>query len=129
MRALSLLLILLVAGCGGAVATTPAEPLGGSQFPRYVEGIDTADPERIAQVDKVLDALEHSGKPPRGVRQGGRGVFENREGKLPDRPDGWYTESDVWPGPGPRGTERVVRGRDGEAWYTPDHYGTFRRVR
>jgi ribonuclease T1 len=41
------------------------------------------------------------------------------------QPEGYYTESDVWPGPGPRGTERIVTGEGGEVWYTPDHYGTF----
>jgi ribonuclease len=45
------------------------------------------------------------------------------------RPSSSYTESDVWPGTGPRGIERIVRGRRGELWYTPDHYGTFRRIR
>jgi guanyl-specific ribonuclease Sa len=35
----------------------------------------------------------------------------------------------VWPKNGARGPERIIRGRNGEAWYSPDHYGTFRRIR
>jgi guanyl-specific ribonuclease Sa len=57
------------------------------------------------------------------------GVYGNKSGALPTKPEGYYTESDVWPGTGPRDTERLVIGRNGEVWYTPDHYGTFRRVR
>jgi guanyl-specific ribonuclease Sa len=38
-----------------------------------------------------------------------------------------YTESDVWPGTGPGGTQRIVVGNNGgDVWYSPDHYGTFR---
>jgi RHS repeat-associated protein len=110
--------------------------VGGAGHPRFVASrqgvIDTASPALHKQIDTVADALESTGQPP-GVRQGGLpgrpGVFGNREGRLPSQPQGYYTESDVWPGTGPRGTERIVRGNNGEVWYTPDHYGTFRRVR
>ncbi|MGO9071466.1 ribonuclease domain-containing protein [Mycobacterium sp.] len=42
-----------------------------------------------------------------------------------------YQEWDVNPkAPGQnRGNERIVTGSDGSAWYTPDHYGTFQRLR
>ena len=52
----------------------------------------------------------------------------SRGDPLPVQPDGYYTESDVWPGPGPRGARWVVVGKNAEAWYSPDHYGTFRRL-
>jgi guanyl-specific ribonuclease Sa len=56
--------------------------------------------------------------------------FQNREHRLPAQPAGYYTEY-VHPtpqlsGPGP---QRVVTGRQGEIYYTPDHYRTFVRVR
>lgn len=57
-------------------------------------------------------------------------VFENRERRLPAKPSGYYHEY-VLPtrgndGPGP---QRIVTGRDGETYYTPDHYRTFRRIK
>jgi guanyl-specific ribonuclease Sa len=114
-----------------------AKAVGGSKFPRFVsaggEVIDTASPALGKQIDEVADSIVATGRPPTGVRQGGLpgrpGVYGNRGGQLPSRPEGYYTESDIWAGTGARGTERVVVGRRGEVWYTPDHYGTFRRVR
>ncbi len=57
-------------------------------------------------------------------------TFENRERRLPAQPSGYYHEF-VHPTPGIEGPggQRVVLGRDGEVFYTPDHYRTFRRVR
>ncbi|MGE0761059.1 MAG: ribonuclease domain-containing protein [Pirellulaceae bacterium] len=57
-------------------------------------------------------------------------VFQNRERRLPLKPAGHYREW-VHPtadlaGPGP---QRIVTGKDGEAYYTPDHYETFQRIR
>jgi len=57
-------------------------------------------------------------------------VFENRERRLPIKSSGYYREF-IHPTPdddGPGG-QRVVIGREGEVFYTPDHYKTFRRVR
>lgn len=56
-------------------------------------------------------------------------VFENRERRLPQKPAGYYHEF-VHPTPGDDGPggQRVVVGREGEVYYTPDHYHTFRRV-
>ncbi len=55
-------------------------------------------------------------------------VFQNRERRLPDRPRGYYREyvhpTDGLSGPGP---QRVIKGRNGELYYTPDHYKSFRR--
>lgn len=56
-------------------------------------------------------------------------TFQNRERRLPGRPSGYYREWVVptpgIPGPGP---QRLVTGEDGDVWYTPDHYRSFRRV-
>jgi RHS repeat-associated protein len=53
-------------------------------------------------------------------------VFQNREGLLPPKADGYYREW-VHPTPGVQGPglQRVVTGQGGEAYYTPDHYRTF----
>jgi guanyl-specific ribonuclease Sa len=53
-------------------------------------------------------------------------VFSNRERALPIRPPGFWREY-VHPTPGARGPgpQRVIVGRDGSVYYTPDHYATF----
>lgn len=57
-------------------------------------------------------------------------TFGNREGRLPRQPRGYYTEwvvrTDGARGVGP---QRLITGRNGEAYYTPDHYETFVPVR
>lgn len=57
-------------------------------------------------------------------------VFENRERRLPAKPYGYYHEF-VQPTPHERGPggQRIILGRDGEVYYSPDHYRTFQRVR
>lgn len=88
-----------------------------------------------SQVDDVVRHFDEFGTPPPGVRQGirsggERGVFRNVDGTLPRHTDPrYYTEMDVWAGTGPRGTERLVIGRGGEVYYTPNHYENFVRVR
>ncbi len=57
-------------------------------------------------------------------------VFENRERRLPAKSSGYYHEY-VLPtrgddGPGP---QRIVKGSEGEVYYTPDHYKSFRRIK
>jgi guanyl-specific ribonuclease Sa len=56
-------------------------------------------------------------------------TFQNREGRLPKNPAGYYKEY-VHPTPGLSGPgpQRIVMGQDGETYYTPDHYATFRRL-
>jgi len=53
-------------------------------------------------------------------------VFHNREGLLPAKPPGYYTEYvHPTPGVGGPGAQRVVIGKGGEIYYTPDHYKSF----
>jgi RHS repeat-associated protein len=56
--------------------------------------------------------------------------FQNREGLLPGQGPGYYTEYTVEPAAGGagRGAERLVLGKGGEVYYTPNHYGSFVRV-
>ena len=92
-------------------------------------------PALRSQVDDVVRHFDEFGSPPQGVLQGGRrggpqGLFENSQGRLPNRPRGYYTESDVWPGsPGNRGPERLIFGQGGDVYYTPNHYKNFVRIR
>jgi ribonuclease T1 len=56
-------------------------------------------------------------------------VFINAERRLPDEPRGYYREYTVpTPGSADRGARRIITGKNGEYYYTPDHYETFRRV-
>ena len=53
-------------------------------------------------------------------------VFHNNEHLLPSEPDGYYHEFTVpTPGSQTRGARRMITGRDGQYYYTGDHYETF----
>lgn len=57
-------------------------------------------------------------------------AFGNFEQRLPVRPRGHYREYTVpTPAARSRGARRIVAGRDGEYYYTDDHYRTFKRIR
>ena len=57
-------------------------------------------------------------------------VFGNRERLLPVRSRGYYHEyTVVTPGVRQRGARRIIAGREGELYYTDDHYRSFKRVR
>jgi guanyl-specific ribonuclease Sa len=75
----------------------------------------------------TLDRIE------RGERNSHRNdgtTFQNRERRLPVRPGGYYKEF-VHPTPGTSGPgpQRVIVGKEGEVWYTPDHYLSFKQIR
>lgn len=53
-------------------------------------------------------------------------TFQNREGLLPAEPRGYYREYTVtMPGASDRGPRRLILGRQGQLYYTPDHYRSF----
>lgn len=59
-------------------------------------------------------------------------VYSNREGTLPRKGRGYYHEYVVRTKGLPArlvGPQRLIIGRDGDAWYTPDHYQSFTQVR
>lgn len=86
--------------------------------------------------DKVLKVLEHVDKTGEAMDnyEGGRS-FGNFERRLPQTDDKGrrikYREWDVNPlRPGVnRGAERLVTGSDGSAYYTSDHYDSFKKIR
>jgi guanyl-specific ribonuclease Sa len=58
-------------------------------------------------------------------------TFQNREHRLPERPDGYYREYTVpTPGRGDRGARRIIAGDKPAVvfYYTADHYKSFRRI-
>jgi ribonuclease T1 len=74
----------------------------------------------------VVDKLAHGGA--FKYRQDGA-AFGNREKRLPEKPSGYYREYTVTtPGLADRGPRRVIAGRDGELYYTPDHYRSFQWI-
>jgi ribonuclease T1 len=56
-------------------------------------------------------------------------AFQNREKLLPRQERGYYREYTVrTPGARDRGARRIVAGRNGEYYYTDDHYRSFKRI-
>lgn len=56
-------------------------------------------------------------------------TFFNREGILPQQRQGYYREYTVPTRGSPdRGARRIVGGRDGDLYYTQDHYDSFRQI-
>ena len=117
---------------------TPAASPTPTPAPRAAEARSlkaVGNPRLDAQIRKVVESMDRASQPPKGIAQGGRrgsqrAVFQNLEGRLPAKPPGYYRESDVWPrGSGGRGPERLVFGREGEVYYTKDHYQKFVRLR
>ena len=79
--------------------------------------------EAHAVLDRIATGAAHP------YRQDGS-VFQNREGRLPPQPRGYYREYTVpTPGADSRGTRRIIAGGDppSEYWYTADHYRSFRK--
>ena len=53
-------------------------------------------------------------------------VFQNRERLLPRKASGYYHEYTVpTPGEDDRGAWRIITGKAGERYWTPDHYASF----
>jgi dienelactone hydrolase/guanyl-specific ribonuclease Sa len=108
------------------VAVTSTIPAKTAIAPKTPAGV----PEKAM---KVLEFVDKNGRAPDGY-EGGRN-FGNFEKRLPER-DGSgsrlrYREWDVNPlrqGVN-RGAERLVTGSDGSAYYTSDHYNSFKKIR
>jgi ribonuclease T1 len=125
-------LLLVVAACSGAGST----PKPSAVFDQVV-GQDVAIPDgwsgQTIRLDELpAEALETlaliADGGPYPYRQDD-GVFQNREGILPDRPLGTYREYTVETPRSPdRGARRLVVGDGREVYYTDDHYASFRFV-
>ncbi|MBI1346738.1 hypothetical protein GC163_10670 [bacterium] len=77
----------------------------------------------------LTPTLERIARGERHEHRNDGGTFRNLEGRLPRQPGGYYKEY-VHPtagvnGPGP---QRVVLGKSGEIYYTPDHYESFQKL-
>lgn len=79
------------------------------------------------EVFETIDLIESDGPFPYS-RDGV--VFMNREGLLPMHERGYWHEYTVpTPGESDRGARRIIAGRNGELYYTADHYRSFVRVK
>jgi len=96
----------------------------GANYADDTLGVPGKLPSRVpSEVEGTLSRIESGVKFPH--RNDGA-IFQNREGLLPTKPPGYYNEY-VHPTPGVSGpgAQRIVIGKGGEIYYTPDHYGTF----
>ena len=120
---------------------TPATPAKTAEIPSWTQPAPQQPAPQGPQVpQKAQDVLKQidQGKWPQAAKapgtKGGR-EWENENQHLPTTDSSGkpitYQEWDVNPKvPGQdRDDERIVTGSGGSAWYTPDHYGTFRRIR
>jgi guanyl-specific ribonuclease Sa len=95
-------------------------PPTDAKAPRQTPGLGADLQATLARIDSGQRlSFRHDGA-----------VFHNRENLLPAQSDGYYREW-VHPTPGTDspGARRVVTGADGEAYYTANHYGSFRKIR
>ena len=116
---------------GGAVET--AAPYAGAAIGAGLGskatglGLGSSRNNYPSDLGKTLDRIEAGERNPH-VNDGS--VFRNDQGKLPQQSSGYYREY-VHPTPGVNGAgvQRVITGSNGEAYYTPDHYETFTKVK
>jgi ribonuclease T1 len=129
------LAIVPVGGNAARAAKYLDEAAAAGRAGRRALNLPFRSPVLRSEIEEMVRHFDEFGTPPPGVRQGiraggERGVFQNSEGILPRQADPrYYTEMDVRPGTGPRGAERLVIGKRGEVYYTPDHYRSFARLR
>jgi ribonuclease T1 len=102
-------------GNDSSPTTTPEAPGAGEISQQEAE-----------EIGRVLALVEAGGPFPHD--QDGT-TFSNREGLLPDQPEGYYKEYTCeTPGSDDRGARRLVIGEGGETHYTRDHYDSFTRI-
>ncbi|MEV7076135.1 ribonuclease domain-containing protein [Streptomyces sp. NPDC091972] len=110
-----LLCVLVLAGCSAG-----HDPARGGDMATVQEA------RLPAEARQTLELIDRGGPFPY-PKDGA--VFGNFEGLLPAHRRGYYHEYTVpTPGSRDRGARRIVTGRDGEIYYTDDHYDSFRAV-
>lgn len=128
----------------GAVRVEQADISSGSDTAEFDDttvqaGDDTSSYETEVVYDWIIDVDElpdeafdtlyliDDGGPYPYSKDGS--TFQNREGLLPDHPQGYYREFTVdTPGSSDRGARRIVAGDGGEFYWTADHYDSFAQI-
>jgi len=108
-------------------ATAPGATRDDAATSVVRSGLPTVAPGGLpAEARRTLTLIDRGGPFPY-ARDGS--VFGNRERLLPPQRSGYYHEYTVpTPGESDRGARRIVAGQSGEAFYTADHYRSFREV-
>ncbi|MFE4111437.1 VENN motif pre-toxin domain-containing protein, partial [Kosakonia sp. YIM B13611] len=96
---------------------------------RFIDGVTVIDIrsgktfEGTVDLEPTLERISSGGVFP---HKNDGSIYKNKSGSLPEKPAGYYTEY-VHPTPGidGPGPQRIVVGKEGEMYYTPDHYETF----
>jgi ribonuclease T1 len=123
-------------GSESAPTTTPTTaeaPSTETEAPPEPSQTETApgeagdiSPQEAEEIGRVLALVEAGGPFPHD--QDGS-TFQNREGLLPQQPQGHYKEYTCeTPGSEDRGARRLVIGAGGETYYTADHYRSFTQI-
>ncbi|MFE4621334.1 ribonuclease domain-containing protein [Streptomyces sp. NPDC056747] len=131
---LALVLCVFLAGCSAASDTVSTGPTAAAAAPSApaadatgTSGLPTVRaPDLPPEARRTLDLIARGGPYPY-AKDGA--VFSNFERLLPREERGYYREYTVkTPGERDRGARRIVTGRDGEIYWTDDHYESFREV-
>jgi len=110
----------------GLLFATPAT-LARSDTPALAALSEIVAADLPAEARETISLIRKGGPIP-FPRDGA--VFGNFEKRLPARARGFYREYTVkTPGAKDRGARRIVAGKDGELYYTDDHYQSFKRIR
>jgi ribonuclease T1 len=115
---------------GWAVVALLALGIGQAWLPGELSPASTVvaqlpDEERTA-IETTIGLIKAGGPFPYAADGG---EFGNREGRLPQKGPGYYREYTIETSGSPdRGARRIVAGRNGELYYTRDHYQTFVRL-
>lgn len=124
LAALVVVLAMAIAGLAGCGSSSTSKTSALSSPTKSAATI--AESALPAEARAVIRRIDAGG--PFQHRQDGV-TFQNREGLLPKQASGYYREYTVdTPGADDRGARRLVAGRQGELYYTPDHYRSFSRV-
>lgn len=114
----------------GRAADTADDAAGAGRADDVTDAADQMPTRSLddlpSEAKDTLDNIESGGPFP--YKKDGT-VFRNKEGRLPNKPEGYYREYTVeTPGAPNRAKRRIVTGQNGEVYYTDDHYSSFVRV-
>ncbi|GHH79328.1 hypothetical protein GCM10018793_31830 [Streptomyces sulfonofaciens] len=127
-RILSISAVAAALFLGGPVAAASAAPAPHAAAPAITQQItavgDICYSDLPAEAHDTLDLIDQGGPYPYPEDDG---VFQNREGLLPQQSSGYYHEYTVeTPGSPDRGARRIITGQQTEEdYYTSDHYESF----